>query len=371
MFFLPEWAPNLHPLIIHFPIGLLIVAFLFDVLSTVLKKLPVWRKATIILYIFGAIATVAAYFTGDIAGDSVFLPTEAGDLLAEHSDLGIWTMGFFVVYALARLVTYLADLEARPAIHGLLLAISLGGLILMYSTAEHGAQLVYQYGVGVQAVDHDLDTPEFPADSISSLNVPVSRDDGGWMWKPTRASGWSSALTFPGESQEYISASIVDGGDHGDVLALDLEGEPVSFVYDIPLQDIQIDASINLDGFDGTLMIINSVLDADHYHFTAIGNGEMRQGRSENGDFYLLDTKQYQPQGWQTYRIISDGKRARAYAGEALVTHGNGPEGGVGPAGLRFNGSGRVLIDFVSVTSLRPVPGGPSSSSSDDTGPGR
>ena len=35
MQFVPEWAPNIHPIIIHFPIVLLIIAVLFDLAGLV------------------------------------------------------------------------------------------------------------------------------------------------------------------------------------------------------------------------------------------------------------------------------------------------------------------------------------------------
>lgn len=34
----PEWAPNAHPIVVHFPIALLVLAILADFLSVVL-----WR----------------------------------------------------------------------------------------------------------------------------------------------------------------------------------------------------------------------------------------------------------------------------------------------------------------------------------------
>ena len=30
---LPEWAPNIHPMLVHFPIGLLVIAVLMDLLQ--------------------------------------------------------------------------------------------------------------------------------------------------------------------------------------------------------------------------------------------------------------------------------------------------------------------------------------------------
>ena len=37
---LPEWLPNVHPLVVHFPIALLIVALVADVVAVM------WRRQT-------------------------------------------------------------------------------------------------------------------------------------------------------------------------------------------------------------------------------------------------------------------------------------------------------------------------------------
>jgi hypothetical protein len=78
----------------------------------------------------------------------------------------------------------------------------------------------------------------------------------------------------------------------------------------------------------------------------------MRQGRSENGDIFLLDEKPYVPDGWVTIRVVNDGTHARAYSGETLIAHGHGDAPDPGPAGIRLNGSGTVKLDFMSVQKL-------------------
>ncbi len=69
---------HIHPMIVHFPIALLIVGFLFDLIGTFVKK-DFYSKAGFYLLILGTLGVVAAYFSGDLAGDGI---SEVGALKA-------------------------------------------------------------------------------------------------------------------------------------------------------------------------------------------------------------------------------------------------------------------------------------------------
>lgn len=354
-FFLPDWAPNIHPLLVHFPIAFLFVAVLFDGVGLILRSRPFWRQAAVTMYVLGGIAVLATYFAGRQAADLVFLSTEGNAALTEHADLALWTVWFFGVFAIVRPLIDLTAFGKRTAVWVAMVVIPAAGLVLLFQTAEHGAQLVFRYGAGVQTIDHTLQSVvAAPSDlSIELQSAPILSESGGWTWKPTHSSAWKSSMTFPEGGGDFSQTSIMDGGERGEVLALSTDGTVAMFVYDQPVDDIQVDFTVNLDRFDGVLMFVHHVEDAGNYHFTSIGNGEMRQGRSENGDIHLLDAKPYVPSGWVSFRVVSDGEHARAYADEALVAHGHGPIPAAGPSGFRMNGTGTVLLDYVRVEVLR------------------
>ena len=44
MSLIPSWAPNLHPLVIHFPLVLLITAAAIDLMDTLFER-PAWLGA--------------------------------------------------------------------------------------------------------------------------------------------------------------------------------------------------------------------------------------------------------------------------------------------------------------------------------------
>lgn len=99
---LPEWAPNIHPLIIHFPIAVLTIAVLFDFIYQIWDRN--WlSKSSLALYLLGTLSALAAFITGKIAADSVNMPMQAELTVSNHSDMAQYTLIFFTLYSLIRL----------------------------------------------------------------------------------------------------------------------------------------------------------------------------------------------------------------------------------------------------------------------------
>ncbi|MCS3710001.1 putative membrane protein, partial [Salinibacter ruber] len=46
---IPDWAPNIHPMIVHFPIALIVGALGADIFSLVLRRWEWLRPATVAL----------------------------------------------------------------------------------------------------------------------------------------------------------------------------------------------------------------------------------------------------------------------------------------------------------------------------------
>ena len=80
----PSWAPNLHPLVIHFPIALLIVAAVADLVDNVIGR-PAWLgSAGTALYAIGTVGAVVACVSGQQAADTVLLSGMAHSIVAAH-----------------------------------------------------------------------------------------------------------------------------------------------------------------------------------------------------------------------------------------------------------------------------------------------
>ena len=360
---LPEWAPNIHPLLVHFPIALLSAAVLLDAIALLFrKKNPALHMGAVIIYVLGALGALAAFFTGRDAADSVQLPAAAQTVLTEHADLALWTVWFFGIYALIRIGVLLFDKKARVVLWLPLLLIGAGGLYLVWETAEHGAQMVFQHGVGVQAVevenpvehehdDHGDSHEDSEADS-STTATPTVTENGSWTWQPTgSAEGMDRVFKWFSGSGEAASARIIE--DRGSVLVLQPEDTPQFFAYDQPLASLQADVSVNLDDFDGSLRLTHHVQDADNYSFLAVEDGVMKQGRVQNGETAIMDEKPFTPSGWQTLRVVADKTHFRGYADGSLITHGHGDAPAPGTVGLRLEGTGTALVGSLDVQSLR------------------
>ncbi len=148
---IPDWAPNLHPMAIHFPIVLVLVAAAVDVLDFLVDR-PAWPPGlATALHAAGGTAAIVAYLTGMAAASAVFIPGMAHPPVDDHQAWALATTGYLMCAALGRILLGLSRSPRHRRRRGLLLATGLLAAILVHQTAERGARLVYEFGVGVVA----------------------------------------------------------------------------------------------------------------------------------------------------------------------------------------------------------------------------
>ncbi len=147
-YLLPAWAPNLHPLVVHFPIAWLTAALIADVISLVLPRAAWAETMARVLYPTGAASAWVTYLSGRQAAATVLTPGMAHALVLDHWNWALATTVCFTGIAAVRL--FIAWRKA-PSIwtRAVLTAAALAGMVLLFQTGERGARLVYEHGVGV------------------------------------------------------------------------------------------------------------------------------------------------------------------------------------------------------------------------------
>ncbi|MEB2787215.1 DUF2231 domain-containing protein [Algoriphagus persicinus] len=145
---LPEWAPNIHPLIIHFPIALWLAAVFFDLISLISKDAWI-RNTAMALYGLGALSAYAAFLSGDQAIDMVTIPFQGEVTASNHSDWGSYTLYFFIAYTIVRGVIFWKQWDKKKIVAIVLFILGTIGTGMVAKTADLGGKLVYKYGVGI------------------------------------------------------------------------------------------------------------------------------------------------------------------------------------------------------------------------------
>ena len=138
-----------HPLSVHFPIALLLVAFVFKLIALQYRK-ELWEKGGTILLGLGVIGIWIAVFTGDQADGIVSRQLCDPTVLKEHENLAwiaAWIFSAGLGIDLLRLIKY-PVFKSTFILFAAVLALAAGNAVMVY-VGHLGAQLVYQQAAGV------------------------------------------------------------------------------------------------------------------------------------------------------------------------------------------------------------------------------
>jgi uncharacterized membrane protein len=138
----------IHPMIVHFPIALIIVGFLFEVVGVAANK-EFYSKAAFILLLLGTAGVVGAYITGNLAGAGI---SEMGPLkqaLEKHEDAAVMTLWIINGIAAARILL-IATKRFTGSLRWVAVALYLVGVLAIARTGHLGGNLVYRHAAGVQ-----------------------------------------------------------------------------------------------------------------------------------------------------------------------------------------------------------------------------
>lgn len=94
---------NIHPILVHFPIGLLTVYSLLEIISIKkLRALPFWFQVKAVMLITGVIGSWAAFASGSLIEDEF-----NSNLLEVHSSFAVATVVVYIIMAASYSVIWL------------------------------------------------------------------------------------------------------------------------------------------------------------------------------------------------------------------------------------------------------------------------
>jgi uncharacterized membrane protein len=170
---MPTWD-GLHPLIIHFPIVLLLIAPLFVILGAIMPKSSrAMYLAALLMMVLGTLSAFVSYQTGEAAGKLAERTPEISAAIERHEDLAETTRLLFsiltVIFAgmlyVPRLLKFEIGRKAQALAAIVFLFFYASGALVLVNTAHQGGMLVHQYGV------HALIAPD-------STNPPAAAPTG-------------------------------------------------------------------------------------------------------------------------------------------------------------------------------------------------
>ncbi len=147
-------APHLHALVIHFPIALIMVGFLSEII-TLISKNEFFEKASLYLLILGSLGVIVAFVSGDFAGDGMtdgLLQRPIG----MHEEAALITLWLAIITTVFKSAMYFFNYEKNwvkwtSFILFILLALSVG------RTGYLGGELVFKHGAGIELTLPDFD----------------------------------------------------------------------------------------------------------------------------------------------------------------------------------------------------------------------
>ena len=155
----PQPPPEgVHPLVIHFPIALLLTAAPFAVLGALLPRRGWWlRVSALILLVLGTTSAFVSVSTGLSARDVVEkISDKAGwEVLEKHEDLTTTARNLFaavtIAYAVLIVLPWAWSALCKPQVHVplhlIFVGLLMGSNLLLANAAHLGGRLVHEFGV--------------------------------------------------------------------------------------------------------------------------------------------------------------------------------------------------------------------------------
>jgi uncharacterized membrane protein len=350
---IPDWIPNIHPFIVHFPVALLVLAVLFDAAKLFFKQHDWLEKATLALYATGSLGLIAAFLSGRQAVETVSVTGDAVPVVTSHEDWALYTLIYFLVFSTIRIVTWWKQLEKGWVLPALLVP-ALIGTGMLWHTGELGAKLVYKHGVAVGEIDRlqqQIETLERDLSVFREEAGPEMRDDGSWIWRVGPGADDILPETFTIEGSTGFTA---DAGRTDGIHQLELQaGEEASyFLFGDAISSVEGRIELNTEEFEGEIALIHHYRDPSTYQYLRLSGSELSQGQIIDGADNVLGSGQINTSGWYTLRVTASGGHFYGYRNGQTVVHTHSDQMEPGRTGVMIRGEGTVQIRLVEFSSI-------------------
>lgn len=138
---------TLHPMVVHFPIALILAGILADVAFMICKKEICFSKAGLYLMILGTLGAAAAFLSGE------FLTShpEEGEIMTifEKHETGAWVTLIVMLIGSALRIYLVSAKKEETSLKWVVFALFLVGAVAVSYTGFFGGTMVYEYMVGL------------------------------------------------------------------------------------------------------------------------------------------------------------------------------------------------------------------------------
>ncbi len=313
--------PNLHPLVVHFPIALALTALLFRfvLLFTGRRERLEWSATA--LSILAAAGGAAAWLAGKQAAGSVGAISMAAEKqLSRHADLAGVTVLLLVAAAVLGVIHNYAQGRAqgpsrRTSLSAFLILVLASGFLAV--TADLGGGLVYNHGLAVQ-VSQETPGPA-PETAVTSQETPA-------------------APVTPAPIQDWVP-----GGSSPTVFAVD--GAGLILLPDI-YDDVAVTTVIDPAAFRGDLAVIHHAHAVDRWEgflLTAANKAQLVQ-RTPEDEKILKSTSMVFPAEPTSLRVTAAQGHFKGLVDGDMIVHGHAPSDEPGRVGIYYSGRGTLKI---------------------------
>lgn len=357
MAILPEWAPNLHPIIVHFPIALLVVAVLIDLIRLAKREHTGLNLTVQILYGLGTLGLIFAFLSGRQATETVEVAGQAFSILASHENWALATMIFFIAFFGLRFAAYWYQLDTRIIISAASVVLGLIGIGLVTITGDRGGKLVFGHGVGVAAIgdlQRELDEKNDRLAELESVTGPQISEDGSWTWRIVPGAEKRILEDFTwltGNADEIEIERNEEDGRHDLSLTL-VEGQEIILVLEQEIGAVEGRIIMLPDNFNGQVSLLHNFRNTENYQYLRFNNGRMEQGQILNDDDNLLGSGNTTQTGWIEMRVQASGGHFYGHVNGEQILHPHTSQMEPGYTGLRLKGSGTFRLRYISFEAI-------------------